>query len=523
MTILRVQNIGQYGVLKDASVHEAPINAWTDASNVRFLDGNAYQFYGHSEAYSSTFSVPYHVLPVVIAGVRHWLYASLTKIYGVYVDGAGSVIHTNLTRQTASVDVNYAATANSWTSTVLGGIPVLNPGNKVDPPQQWDLNLANNFAALSNWPANTYCKSMRSFRNFLVALNITKTTTDYPYMVKWSHPADPGSVPSSWDHTDPTKDAGEFDLSNGYDHITDGLALRDSLIIYKENSVWRMDYAGGTFIQRVQQVMGMSGAMNRNCIVEIDGAHLTLTTNDVVIHDGNQAYSVLDKLTRRWLFNNLDAAQAYQSFVFKNPFFNEVFICFCSVGSTIPDKAVVYNYKDKTVSMRSLPNIHHANVGQVDSSVTGASWTANPDPWNSSQSLWNSPGIVPNTARVIMAADNSKLYLLDAAGSYAGVAPTGHLERRGLSFGSAERVKLVRSIRPRISGAAGTTVSIKVGSQNDPYEEPTYTTKEHVIGSTVSNNFLVAGRYISIRFETADAYAWRLDSYDIDLADKGAY
>ncbi len=519
MPIIRVNNIGQYGVIQDLSKHELPINTWTDASNIRFLDGYASQFLGHGEVYGTPSVEPYHVLPVIINGARYWIYASLTKIYVVTIT-AGSPVHTNLTRQTAGNDVNYAATANSWTSTVIGGIPILNPGNAVDPPQQLDLNTANNFRALSNWPSNTYCKSMRSFRNFLVALNITKTTTNYPYMVKWSHPAVPGSVPSSWDHTDPTVDAGEFDLAEGYDQIIDGLALRDSLVIYKEKSVWRLDFAGGSQVMRNQKVMGMSGAMNRNCIVEIDGYHIVLTTDDIIIHDGNQAYSVLDKITRRWLFQNIDVDQAHRCFVFKNPFFNEAFICFTSIGGTAPDTAVVYNYKDKTVSKRTLPSIHHANYGQADNSLTGT-WSSDGDPWSSDLTTWNGPDQVPNSSRVLMGSSDTKLYLLDAASSFAGVPPVSSLERQGLSFGAPEKIKLIREIRPRIMGNTGDTVIIEVGSQNDPYETPQYTTMTHTIGETVSNNCLVAGRYISLKFRSGSAYNWRLDSYDIDLIDKG--
>lgn len=519
MAIVRVGNVGQFGVVNDLSMHELPINAWTDAENIRFLDGNAHQFLGHGEAYGTPSVIPYHILPVVIGSARYWVYASLTKIYATTITG-GTATHTNLTRQTAGNDVDYAATANSWTSTVLGGIPILNPGNTTDPPQQWDLNTANNFAALSNWPANTYCKSMRSFRNFLVALNVTKTTTNYPYMVKWSHPADPGAVPSSWDHTDPTIDAGEFDLADGYDHIIDGLALRDSLIIYKENSVWRLDYTGGAFVHRAEKVLGMSGAMNRNCIAEIDGFHVVLTTNDVIVHDGMQANSVLDKASRRWLFQHIDVDESDKCFVFKNPFFNEVFICFAEIGSTVPNSAIVYNYKDKTVSRRSLPNIWHANYGQVDNSLVGT-WAADSEPWDSDLTLWDGPDFVPNAARVMMASNDTKLFLLDSSASFNGSLPDASLERRGLSFGAAEKIKLVKSIRPRIVGNNGQTVIVEIGSQDDPFEDPTYTTMTHTIGSTVANNCMVAGRYISVRFRTGTAYNWRLDSYDLDVEESG--
>lgn len=513
--IVRVKQTGAIGLNLDLSDHELPINAWTDAQNIRFLDGSVYQTFGYGEVYDSAQVIPYHILPVIIGSARYWIYASLAKIYCVTISG-GAAVHTNLTRQTAGVDVNYAATANSWTSTVLGGVPILNPGNTTDPPQQWDLNTANNFTALSNWPANLYCKSLRAYKNFLVALNVTDSGTNYPYMIRWSHPADPGAVPSSWDTTDATKDAGKFDLSEGYDQIVDGLQLRDSLIVYKEASVWRMDFTGGQYVFRASKVLGTSGAMNRNCIVEIDGYHIVLTTNDIVMHDGFQANSILDKQTRRWLFQNMDVDEAYRSFVFKNPFFNEVYICFASVGADHPDTAIVFNYKDRTVSKRAIPNIHHANFGQVDNTLFGL-WAADADSWNSDISLWDSPDLVPNAARVLMGSNAQKLYMLDSSSSFAGSAPTGYVERRGLSFDAPEKIKLVKGIRPRITGNAGETVTIQVGSQDDPFEEPSYTTMTHTIGSTVRNNCLVAGRYISIKFETGSAYNWRLDSYDIEV------
>ena len=512
MPIVRIQNAGAVGVNQDLSNHELPINAWTDASNIRFLDGYANQFLGHSQTYGTPSVVPYHVVPVIISGVRYWIYASLAKIYCVTIT-AGSTVHTDLTRGSGG---DYSATANSWTSTVLGGIPILNPGNTTDPPQQWDLNTANNFGALSNWPASTYCKSMRAYKNFLVALNVTKSTTNYPYMVKWSHPADPGAVPASWDHTDATKDAGEFDLADGYDQIIDGLALRDSLMIYKENSVWRLDFTGGAYVHRASKVMGTSGAMNRNCIAEIDGYHIVLTTNDIIMHDGIQANSILDKVTRRWLFKNIDVDQAYQSFVFKNPFFNEVYICFCSIGQTVPGTAIVYNYRDRTVSKRTLPSIHHANFGQVDDTLA-ATWAADPDPWSSDLTLWNGGDNVPNTSRVLMAGHDTKLFLLDGSSSFDGAAPSAYLERRGLSFDAPEKIKLIKGVRPRIVGNTGDTVTVKIGSQDDPYDTPTYTTMTHTIGETVRNNCMVAGRYISVRFESGTAYNWRLDSYDLEV------
>lgn len=84
-------------------------------------------------------------------------------------------------------------------------------------------------------------------------------------------------------------------------------------------------------------------------------------------------------------------------------------------------------------------------------------------------------------------------------------------------------MKIVRGIRPRVTGDTGNTIIIKVGSQNDPYETPTYTSMTHTVGDTIANDCLVTGRYIAIRVESGTAAIWRLDSLDVDVQQAGAW
>lgn len=517
MALVKVKNTGQYGLNKDLSKHELPVNAWTDCQNIRFLDGYAYQFLGQSEVYNSPTFIPQHITPCNVGGSRYIIYATAGKQFAV--TNAGSVTtHTDITHLTARTGIT-----NNWTSTLLSGVPIFNAGDTSSVPMAWNLNLANKFVDLSNWPASTYCKSIKSFKNYLVALNITKGSANYPYMVKWSHPADPGGLPSSWDQTDSTKQAGETDLAEGYDAIIDGLQLRDSFMIYKENSVWRMDFIGGNYIFKFSKVLGKSGAMNRNCIADIDGYHVVLTNNDIIIHDGNQAESILDKATRRWFFQNIDNDNYSKAFTFVNPFFNEVYICYPQIGSTSCDKAMVYNYKDKTVSARDMPNVNHAAYGPVDNALSGL-WSQDTDTWDSDLGVWNAPDLVPGSARCIMASNDQKLFMMDASASFNGGIATAYLERRGLSFDAPETLKLIRGIRPRIMGNTGQTVQIQIGTQTDPFTEPVWgPVMTHTIGTTVSNDCLVSGRYIAIRFSTGTAFQWRLDSYDIDMNPMGGW
>lgn len=661
MAFIKVPNAGSVGVNKDLSLHELPLNAWTDCQNIRFLDGYAYQFYGHGAVYSTPSVTPYHVLPVTVGSTKYWIYLGSQKAYAVTITG-GVAVHTNITRQdtnlltysadfsnanwvknnatvtansttdpnggstadtltatssnatiyqtvtlanspyifsiylkrktgtgtvsitidgttltnvtltsswvrfettltpsagsktvgvrintngdevyawgaqlepgtiignyvpttstSVAADQNYNATQNSWTSTMLGGIPVMNPDNGLDYPQRWNLDINSRLVNLENWPEHVYCQAIKSYKSYLVALNITKGSTNYPYMVKWSNPADPGSIPDSWDETNPANDAGEVDLAEGYDQIVDGLQLRDSFMIYKQASVWRMDYVGGPFVFKFQKVLGTSGALNKNCIVEVDGFHFVLTNSDVIVHDGQTATSVLDKQTRRFLFQDMDVDYTSQAFVFKNPYLNEVFVCYTSVGNTVPNKAMVWNYKDKTISFRDIPNLNHAAPGQVDDELN-TDWNQDSDPWLADLSWWNTLDYTTSASRVLMASNDTKLFMLDATTTFDGTQPEAYLERTGLGLDADDKIKVIRGVRPRITGNPGQTVTVKIGVSSDPYTTPTYTSMTYTIGSTVSCDCMVAGRYVAVRFESDTAYQWRLDSYDLDVETAG--
>jgi hypothetical protein len=226
---------------------------------------------------------------------------------------------------------------------------------------------------------------------------------------------------------------------------------------------------------------------------------------------------------RRWLFQNIDIDGSGLCFLFKNPFFNEVMVCFPAIGSTVCDTALVWNYKDKTCSLRSLPNLNHANYGPVDNTLSGT-WSGDSAPWASDLTLWNGPDFVPSTARVMMAGSATKLYMLDSSASYDGSLPVAYLERKGLSFGAPEQYKFIRSIRPRIVGNTGDTVLIQIGSQDDPWGAVTWDPQmTHTIGTTISNDCTVSGRYIAVRFDTGTAYQWRLDSFELDVEIQGMW
>lgn len=515
MAKVPVPQCGAIGVIKDQSAAELPVGAWTDAHNIRFLDGAAMQFLGHGSVYNDPSYAPQYVMPCNVAGARYWLYATAGKQF-VCSNASGVSTHTDISHATAR-----AGTVNQWSGFVFGGVPVLNAGDG-KAPMYWDQNLASKFADLPAWPANTSCRTLRQFKNLIVALGVTKAGVEYPFMVKWSNLAVPGALPSTWDEADATQDAGEFDLAEGQDPIIDGLGLKDSLIVYKESSTHALDYIGGVFVLKSRKVFGMSGLLNKNCAVEFDAFHFAVTGSDIVIHDGYSASSVLDKKARRFFFQSIDVEARNKVFCFKNPFLNEIFVAYPSIGATTCDTALVYNFVDKTVSFRSLPAVTHAAYGPVDNSLSG-NWNQDSDPWDTDLTAWNGPDYTPDTARVMMGSANVKLYLLDASASFDGAIPDAYLERTGLTFDAPDRIKLITEIRPRITGNEGGTVNVKVGWSETLTGTPTYgEAMPYTIGQTLRLDPMMSGRFLAIRFESGTSYSWKLDSFDLFVTDAGS-
>jgi hypothetical protein len=281
-----------------------------------------------------------------------------------------------------------------------------------------------------------------------------------------------------------------------------------------------MDYTGGVYVYRFQKIIGNQGALARNCAAEVNGQHFVFSNSDCIVHNGQTFVSVLDKKTKRDLFLQINSEKANQCFVFVNRWFSEVFACFPALGSDVCNRALVWNYVDKTVSFRDLPNVNHAESGPVDDSAN-ATWDSDSGAWDDDNTPWDSQSASLNRSLSVMASDAQKLYLLDNTYSNDGVAISAYLERTGLSFGEPEAMKIVRSVRPRIYGDTG-TVNISVGKADTAYATPTYLPAVPFdVNSTVSVDLMCTGRYIALKFSSGTSTSWRLDSYDIDVQQAG--
>lgn len=510
--LVTLDNLGEWGVLRDGLPHELPDNAWSDGRNVRFREGYAEKFTGEVEAYGASTIDPYHVCPLVSGTSRLWIEAGLNQIYSVN----SSAVHTNITRASGG---NYSATADrGWTSTVLGGIAILNNG--IDVPQAWGgTGLC---VDLANWPSTLRARSIRAFRNFLIAMNVTKSGTNFPHMLKWSHGADPGTVPASWDETDATRDAGEGDLSDTPTHLVDGLVLGDMFIAYKEGSYYALEDVGGYQVLRARLVSPDMGMLTQNCAAAFPNGHCVLGQNDVYVHSGGPPETILTARARRWLFSQMDSQNYRRAFVVGNPLSTEVWVCFPSIGSDTCDLALVWNWKANSLAIRELADVKHGATGVVDADLAN-SWETLTETWETDSGPWNQSAVSDAATRLVMAGQ-SELLMADSGAAFGGSAPTAYVERTGLSLGQPQRVKLLRGVRPIIEGATGSIINVRIGAAMTPNATPTWSTAVPFnIGTDIQVDSFAKGRYLAIRFESNTSINWRMKRLDLDVELAGGY
>jgi len=530
--IVKLADVGSLGLNKDVPEHELseqPL-AWSDVRNMTFRAGLAERVQGYLEGFDTTpTKAAYGLFSAVKASGTAFVVAGATDAAYDY----------NGTTENAITGPTIAATADTkWSGGELTGFLVLNEST-TDPQFIAVENLggSTNLAALTNWPATTTCKVLRPFKYYLVAANMTEGGTVYPYKVRWSTAAVPGTLPANW-VASTTNDAGSIDLSANYGPVVDMLALGDQLVIYRSRGLTVMRHIGGTdaanrLVMAFNDVPSgsVTGILALNCVCDIQSfGHLVLSQSDVYLFDGTTTRSILDKRMRDWLRNNVDSTNAKRCFVFNHAEQQEAWVCIVESGKTAATKAIIWNYADNTIGLRDIPNLTAAVHCPVSEGLGASTY----DALDALNYTYDNVGAVYPTyssfvseskfRKTVLASTDNKLYVVGNAATENGTAMVGELTREYISLGDAQRVKLIRSVWPRLDAGAGQTFEIAIGTSM-AVDDPTswQDAQIYTVGTSRKVDVNRAGRFMSLRMRCSSGGAWRLRSLDVDAQPQGLY
>lgn len=511
----------------DVPPSEVDPGEWTDILNFYMRQGFAQRSSGETQIFGDFLDPPVNLKNVVEGTSNFWVVMGNSSI--VAIDQAGTVS-----------DITPALYAGPITprlanQTVLNGFPIQN--FRQDPPTFWDKQIANPCAPLPGWQTGDIVRSIRAFKFFLFGLNLTRGGVETPDALIWSSAAPQGGIPTEWLPAT-TNQAGSTELSATSGGIVDGLALRGQFMIYKNHSTYSCNFTGGTFVFSFRKFLTTSGILANNCVAEVEGQHVVMTDGDVLLHDGQNVRSLVDRKMRRFIFLQIDPVNFQNSFVLNYRAAKECWICFPTQGNEFANLAVVWDYAHNLLSVRELvDHWSHAESGTVLETTAALDWDSQTDDWNSSSGSWNRAQFTGAFERALAAVPDStidakaRLLFIDNANSLVDGTPVGgSITRESLDLGAPESFKYIRRVWPRITGSTGTVVQVRVGVQNDPSSGILWSAlQDFNVNVDKFLNFDTSGRYISVRFEedtspTAIPQAtWSVHGFDLEYTLQGEF
>lgn len=510
MTLIPVAQIASIGLNKDLPPQRLPLHAWTEVNNVVFRDGFVASVAGAVRGDIAQTGVTWIEVFKSLSGNIN-LYANNTDVFA-FSDTATAEV----TR--ASGDYT-GGVYDFWQGGMFQGFGIINNG--VDKPQSWNpLDLSTKLIDLSAWPANTYAKVVRGFKNFLVAIDVTKSGVRNTRMVKWSHSADPNTLPSSWDETDAAKDAGEISLHSGFDGLVDCLPMGDVNVLYTDNQTWAMQYVGGESIFAFRNLFPLNGLLALDCVKQFGSGHFAVTQEDIIVHNAQSVNSVADASVRRWFFNALSPAYYKLTRVVRRLQERELWICFSTSGAVL-DTALIWNWRFNNWTIRELPSIRSISSSNSVYAISDDSWRVSDYTWaGETAQLWGNTSTYKTEEIVYMAADDA----IYAAQEGTGEAIWSRVTRTGIAHVSETETdeynfKRLIAIRPSFSAGVGVPIFITAGFQNDLNDAVTWGDAiTFYTGTDTEVAPDVTGRYLAVKFEWAqDQTQLKFYGYVLDV------
>lgn len=507
-----VPNLAKPGFVTDLPDMSVADGAWTDSRNVKYRDGAAEKCQGYTQAMGELSVTAIWAAPVSDGSNFFWAYGSPTVMYAT--DGTS---HANITGSItlgATEDLNYSGGA-------FHGYLLVNDGVAI--PQTWTPGLGNDLVSLTAWPALVTAKVLRPFKDFIFAFRITDGGVYNPRSMRWSDKAAPGALPGSWDFSDPTNQAGINELGQTLDAIVDGLPIRDSLMIYKENHSWIADYIGGDDIFGFRQVFSQVGLLTERSAIAFGSQHLVWTDQDIVLHDGNSARSILDGRARRWLFNRINTNRYKRSFAVADYRERTAYFCFPESGQDWPTLALAWNWAEDTLYPYELGGPKTwADTGIVPS--TGASFDSDTGNFDDVSGAFDDESYSPFAGFMLFTdAIRKKAYQGNTGETYDGTAMTVYAERTDLAIKrDLLYMNRVRRVYPRVLGTAGDVLNFYVGTRATQNSTVQWTGPyPFVIGTDYKIDLRVSGRLFDFRVESMATNGWRLHGMNIEFDPDG--
>lgn len=345
-----------------------------------------------------------------------------------------------------------------------------------------------------------------------------------PGVIRISDVAAPGSIPSNWNpYSVGVSTAEEFQLSTT-GIVQDIVQLQGNLFVYTNNSIHSIAKTNNTSVPYVSSVVTNNfGTLGINCVVELNGVHIVVGSDDIYQFSGHPASvsSIAIDRVQKYFYNNVDPSSYSKTKIITNKALNEIWFCYVTKNSAngLYDEVLVWNYSSNTWTVRSQTEFNSITVGPTKS-------------YNGSLSSEINPHIlrpILSSTTNVFGADFKGVYKLESNSPYE-----SYIERKDIAMTPEFDVETVSSIalwvdtdseevvntrlRVRSTDAPGESLQNSLDSGNTGPTNPPFK-----IGEDYKTDVRLTGRLLHLKFtdEGLITSDWKLIGMQYEIGKGG--
>jgi hypothetical protein len=173
---------------------------------------------------------------------------------------------------------------------------------------------------------------------FAFGCNELGSAVQNPMLIRWSDQESAADwTPSA------TSQAGGIQLSDGSELVT-CLQTRQEIVVWTDSALYSIQYVGVPAVWSTQLLASNISIYGPNAKAVASGVIYWMGVDKFYKYDGRTQTLRCD--LRQYIFSDINQLQNEQVFASTNEGFNEVWWFYCSAGSNVVNKYVVYNYAE---------------------------------------------------------------------------------------------------------------------------------------------------------------------------------
>jgi hypothetical protein len=528
---LPIRGLGTGGMVSDLPAYDLQPNQLTRAVNVDLRDGAITRAWGFARESD-------------VSEEAVWFEGWFSQGNGrmvVISDGQYNAVFEEIEGGVATnIDPTTPLPAGgNWDSCVFGKSAVFTNG--ADPPMARSVDDNGPIDEMPNWPTGWTADMIRPYRNFLVALRVSRDNDYDDTRIQWSNASGNNELPPDWDSLDPASLAGGTSLAGQSGPIQDAATLGQSLIIYMQTAAYAMALGGGT-VMTIRPLFNQ-GLLARRCVITFDVMHFCIGNGLIYVNDGSSVQYPAEEIVNTQFFAELadpssihlahDASRKTIEIYYKT-----------DVELAYANRVLRWRYQQNKWTFNYLDGFQVVRAIYAPDSQRLTSWdSVDNDIGGGSQVVWNGMGGSWQDLDLVAGRLSLKLLVRTAVDSAVMRREPAHL-RDGQPFLSiAERefidfddmiqgdpgrslirdTKHVKGIVPQVQGNGtiyfqfGTAATASSGTVWGPIVP-------YVLGVDYKVDFRASGRYFAWRVynDVETPVTFRLSGFDVDVDLAGA-